>query len=169
MKELPFYNKYTEKPKIKHLKNIGFLSELPFYEELNLIKTDHEFKGYAMLYKVELVEKKDQYYQLEASKSSNKNLFKDLLDETKGFKYQISLKVKLKKYRPGGEIEFSPVYFNSTTKTVINHKLVLTNLFKKFCTGLITGLMKDLVGLLKQSSLNTLTFQLIDHYHEVLM
>ena len=40
--------------------------------------------------------------------------------------------------------------------------LVLTNLFKKFCTGLITGLMKDLVGLLKQLSLNTSIFQRID-------
>ena len=37
-KELPFYNKYIEKPKIKHFKNIGLLSELPFYEELNVIK-----------------------------------------------------------------------------------------------------------------------------------
>ena len=29
-KELPFYNKHIEKPKIKHLKNIDLLSELPF-------------------------------------------------------------------------------------------------------------------------------------------
>ena len=28
----------------------------------------------------------------------------------------------LKKYRPNGEIEFRPVYLNSTTKTVVNHK-----------------------------------------------
>ena len=55
-KELP--NKHIEKPKIKRLKNIDLLSELPFYEELNVIKTDHAFKGYAMSYKVELVEKK---------------------------------------------------------------------------------------------------------------
>ena len=57
-KELPFYNKYTEKPKIKPLRNIDLLSELPFYEELNIIKTNHAFKGYAMNYKVEIVEKK---------------------------------------------------------------------------------------------------------------
>ena len=31
----------------------------------------------------------------------------------------------LKKYKPNGEIEFTPVYFNSTTKTVINHKFRL--------------------------------------------
>ena len=47
-----------------------------------------------MSYKVELVEKKDLIKHLEASKSSIKDLFSDLLDETKGFKYQITLKVK---------------------------------------------------------------------------
>ena len=30
-KELPFYNKQVKKPKIKRLKNIDLLSELPFY------------------------------------------------------------------------------------------------------------------------------------------
>ena len=72
------------------------LSELPFYEELSVVKTDHAFKGYAMSYKVELIEEKDPLIQLEASKSSIKELFYDLLDETKGFKYQITLKVVLK-------------------------------------------------------------------------
>ena len=46
--------------------------------------------------KVELVEKKDPLIQLEASKSSIKDLFNDLLDETKGFKYQIAVKILLK-------------------------------------------------------------------------
>ena len=32
----------------------------------------------------------------------------------------------------------------------------------------MSGFKKDLAGLLNQSSLNTLTFQLIDHYQEVL-
>ena len=86
-KELPFYNKHIEKPKIKCLKNIDLLSELPFYEELNVIKTNHAFRGYAMSYKVEIIEKKDPIKQLEASKSSIKDLFSDLLNETKGFKY----------------------------------------------------------------------------------
>ena len=39
--ELSFYNKHIEKTKIKHLKNIDLLSELPFYEDLNIIKTNH--------------------------------------------------------------------------------------------------------------------------------
>ena len=37
----------------------------------------------------------------------------------------------LKKYKPNGEIEFTPVYFNSATKTVINHKFSLENAFQE--------------------------------------
>ena len=95
-KGLPFYNKYIEKPTIKRLKIIGLLSELPFYEELNVIKTNHAFRGYAMSYKVVLVEKKDPIEQLEASKPSIKDLFSDLLSKTKGFKCQIRLEFTLK-------------------------------------------------------------------------
>ena len=94
-KELLFYKKYIEEPKIKLLKSIDLLSELPFYEELNVIKTNHTFRGYAISYKVKLVEKKDSIEQLEASKSSIKDLFSDLLEETKSFKCQITLKVML--------------------------------------------------------------------------
>ena len=57
-KELPFYNKHIEKPKVKRLKNIDLLSQLPFYEELNVIKANHAFRGYAMSYKVKLVPKR---------------------------------------------------------------------------------------------------------------
>ena len=95
-KQLPLYNKHIEKPKIRHLKNIDLLSEFPFYEELNVIKTDGAFRGYAMSYKFEIVDKKDQLIQLEASKTSIKDLLQDLLNETKGFKHQITLKVTLK-------------------------------------------------------------------------
>ena len=96
-KELPFYNKHIEKPKIKRLKNIDFISKLPFHEELSVIKTNQAFRGYTVSYKVKLVEKKDSIEQLKASKSSFKDLFNDLLKERKGLKYQITLKVTLKK------------------------------------------------------------------------
>ena len=65
------------------------------------------------------------------STSSIKDLLCNLLNETKGFKYQITLKGMLKKYKPNGEIEFRTVYFNSTTKTVINHKFSLENAFQE--------------------------------------
>ena len=81
--------------------------------------------------KLNIIKKKDPIVELEASKSSIKDLFSDLLNETKGFKYQITVKVLLKKYKLNGEIEFAPVYFNSTTETVIRHKFHLQNAFQK--------------------------------------
>ena len=105
------------------------LSELPFYEELNVIKTNHAFRRNAISYKVQLVEKKDPIKQLEAIKSSIKDLFNDLLNEAKGFRYQKTLKVTLKSTSRMEKFEFRPIYFNSTTKTVIIHKFILQNAF----------------------------------------
>ena len=56
-KKLPFYNVSNEKQKIKPLKNIDLLAELPFYDQLNIIKIEQTFSGYAMSYKAEIVEK----------------------------------------------------------------------------------------------------------------
>ena len=130
-KELPFFNASIEKPKTNRLKNVDLLAELPFCEQLDMIKTDQAFKGYARSYKVEIVDKKGLIVQLEASKSSIKDLFNDLLNETKGFKYQITVKVLLKKYKPNEEIEFTPVYFNSSTKTIINNRFKLEHAFQE--------------------------------------
>ena len=91
------FNASIKEPKIKRLKNVDLLAELPFYDQLNIIKTDQAFKGYARSYKVEIVDKKDLIVQLEANKSSIKDFFNDLLNETKGSKYQITVKVLFKK------------------------------------------------------------------------
>ena len=82
-----------------------------------------------MSHKVQIMEEKDPIVQLEARKSSIKELFSDLLNETKGFKYQITVKVLLKKYKLNGEIESAPFYFDSVTKAVINHRFRLENTF----------------------------------------
>ena len=54
-KELQFYNKHIEKPKIKHLKSTDLLSELHFYEKL--LQSSYS-------------RKKDPINQLEAKKTS---------------------------------------------------------------------------------------------------
>ena len=66
-----------------------------------------------------------------AGKPSIEVLFKDLLDEIKGFKYQRNAKVLLRIYKENKDIEFVPVYFNSTTKTVINSKYGLDKSFQE--------------------------------------
>ena len=49
-----------------------------------------------MSYKVKIIERKDLIVPLQASKSSIKDLFSHLLNETKDFMYQITVKVLLK-------------------------------------------------------------------------
>ena len=48
LEELLFYNTCYKKSKMKCLKNIDLLSELPFYEELSAVKTNKDFRGYVM-------------------------------------------------------------------------------------------------------------------------
>ena len=112
--ELLFYNVLIEKPKIKHLENIDLI------HELSLLKIPKAFKGYARSYKIEIIDLKDLLAQSEVSKSSIKDLFKYLFDEMKGFNYEITVQVLLKKHKGNGDKEFAPVYINSATKTVIN-------------------------------------------------
>ena len=67
--------------------------------------------------------------QLEASKSSIKDLFKDLWN----YRFQIlnNSESLLRKPKENGDIEYAPVYSNSTTKTVIKSKYVLDKSFQK--------------------------------------
>ena len=109
---LPFYNVLIEKPKIKPLSNIEFLHELPFYDELSVVEISKAFKRYARAYKIEIIDSKDPLAQLEASKSSIEYLFKDLLNEMKDFKCQITVTVLLSKRKINGDIEYPLVYLN---------------------------------------------------------
>ena len=91
LKEQPFYNAPIENQKIKKLSNVGMLSELPFYDELNILKTAKAFKKYARSYSIEIIKDNDgnmndPLAHLKASKPVIKNLFRDLLIEMKGFK-----------------------------------------------------------------------------------
>ena len=39
----------------------------------------------------------------------------------KGFKYQITTNISLRREKINGDTEYSSVYFNSITKTIINY------------------------------------------------
>ena len=108
---LPFYNTFIERPEIKKLTNVGLLKQLPFYDELSIVKSNSAFSGYARSYKVEILDKRDPLVQLKASKQSIIDLFKDRSNEIKGFKYQIILSVLLSKIKSDGNVEFFPCLF----------------------------------------------------------
>ena len=114
------------------VKKIDLLHELPCYVELNIFEASKAFGWfgwYARSYKVEIVDSKDPLARLEASKSSIEDLFKDLLDEIKGFKYQITVKASLIKHKGNADIKSALVYFNSIIKIVIDFKYMLDKSF----------------------------------------
>ena len=53
-------------PDIKKLSNVNLLQELPFYNELSIVKNSSAFSGYARSYKIEIVNKKDPIVQSKA-------------------------------------------------------------------------------------------------------
>ena len=118
--------------------------------------------------KVEIVDKKYLIVQLEASRSSIKDLFNDLLNETKGFKYQITVKVLLKKYKPNEEIEFTPVYFNSSTKTVINRRYKLDKSFQETLYRIDAWINRGSGWIIELIESQYINFTLVDHEQEVL-
>ena len=135
IQELLFYNILIEKPRIKRLRNIYLLKEVPFYEELGIMKVSQIFKKYARSCNVETIDSNDSLTQLESSKSSVEDLLKDLLDEIRGFKYQITRVFLANTQKKNGNIESTSEYFNSTNKTVINSdKYMLDKSFQDiFC------------------------------------
>ena len=93
---------------------------LPFYDDLSVVELSKSFGRYARCYKIEIIDSKDALAQLEASKSSIEELFKDLLNDMKSFKYQVTVTVLLFKHKINGDINYAPVSFNSATKEIIN-------------------------------------------------
>ena len=128
---MSFWKAKKVKKEVKKLSSIKLLKQLPFYDELNVVKSSNALRRYTKSYKVEIVDHKNPLVQLQASKSSIEDLFKYLLDEMKGFKYQITVAVLLSKAKINGSIEYSPVYFNSTTKAVINSEFSLDKSFQE--------------------------------------
>ena len=129
LKILSFYNILIEKPKIKKLSNKELLNELFFYDELSIREISKTFRRYAK--SIEIIDSKDPLIQLESSRISIKDLFKDLLYEMKGIKYQITINILLSKEKINGETGYSNVCFNSTTKLVISLDFNLDKSFEE--------------------------------------
>ena len=99
------------------LKNHELLRELPFYNDVNILRKDRAFKNYAETYDIEIINNKNLSDSLVITKPAIKDLFSNLLREKKGFKYLLSTKIILKKGINDNKHKYSTVYFNSLIKT----------------------------------------------------
>ena len=92
-------------------------------------------------------------------------MFNDLLDETKGFKFQIICQKSCQKNTKALKSNILQFISIQQQKQLQIINLILINHFEiiSLCTELITGLMK-----VNQLIFNTLIFHFLDHYQHVL-
>ena len=155
LKILPFYNvliDFVKSDVAKRYCNVKLMSELPFYKDLSVNEISEAFKRYAKSYKIEIVDKKDSMIQLYSSKECIVKLFGELLSEMKGFKYQVTLFVTLKKGKLDGTVNMQLFILILLLKRllIMNLMIVLIKVFVKYYLDLIIGSIKDLDGLLKE-------------------
>ena len=92
----------------------------PVPEKRTIIsQVEKALKGYTQSFEVELRDKKDPLVQSQKSRRAIEYLFKNLLVQTKGFKFVETLQVKFVKYSNDKKI-IKNSYFNSTTDLIIN-------------------------------------------------
>ena len=93
-KELLFFSKKDKRP--KRLTKYQVLSNiLPFFD-VEISRREQAHKYYAETYDVEVIDNTSLDYSLYLAKRSINDLFRDLLKEERGFKYNLYIVVTLK-------------------------------------------------------------------------
>ena len=95
-------------------------SQAPTPEKRTIIaQVEKALRNYTESFDIQLRDKKDPLIQLHKSRQAINHLFKNLLIQTKGFKFVETLQVKFVKYSNDKKISKNG-YFNSTTDLIIN-------------------------------------------------
>ena len=118
-------------------------------------KRQKAIRNYAETYNVEVVDRKSLSDPLFLAKRSINNLFSDLLEEKRGFKYTLSTKVTLKRqnnatntydidiiFRNSGPITVTNQSFNlNTSYEILKHRLCI---YSSEGSGWITDKIEDI-------------------------
>ena len=129
-KELPFFSEKSKRPKgpkrlTKHqiLQNV-----LPFYDTVGISRREHAHKYYAETYDVEVIDNTSLDDSLFLAKSSLDNLFRDLLREKWGFKYNLVAIVTLKRWNNAiNRYDIETKHIKAKAITVTNQRLTLNS------------------------------------------
>ena len=124
---LPFPPKRKRRPKrlTKHevLSNI-----LPFYDTVGIFKREHAHKGYAETYDVEITNSISLDDWLFFAERSINDLFRDLLREKRGFKYNLYIVVTLKRWNNAiNRFDIETVKIKAKAITVTNQRFNLNS------------------------------------------
>ena len=126
---LPFYPSKSKK-RSKRITKYQILSNvLPFFDDVGSSRRER-LRRYAETY-VKVMDTKSLYDSLFLAKRSINDFFKDLLEEKRGFKYILSVKVTLKKWNNAtNTYDIDTFLRNSDAITVTNQKFNLNTSYE---------------------------------------
>ena len=105
---------------------------LPIYDSVGISRREHALKYYAETYDVEIIDRIILADSLFLAKSSIINLFKDILREKRGFKYNLEIKVTLKRWNNAiNRFDIETIYIRSEPVTVTNQRFNLSTSYEK--------------------------------------
>ena len=88
-KELPFHPSERKKRPKRLTKHQILQNALPIFDSVGISRSEHTHKYYAETYDVEVIDNKSLDDSLFLAKKSINDLFRDLLREKRGFKYNL--------------------------------------------------------------------------------
>ena len=108
------------------------LKNIPFYDSVGISRKQHAFRNYAETYDVEVVDRISLSDSLFLAKSSIIDLFSDLLEEKRGFKYVLLATITLKRWNNAiNRYDIETIYINSEAVTVTNQRFNLSTSYEK--------------------------------------
>ena len=151
-KELPFFSEKSKRPKgpkrlTKHqiLQNV-----LPFYDTVGISRREHAHKYYAETYDVEVIDNTSLDDSLFLAKRSINDLFRDLLREKRGFKYNLVAIITLKRWNNAtNTYDIETIHIKTKAITVTNQRFNLNSAYEELkhrldiWTGLGSGWIID--------------------------
>ena len=123
---------------------------LPFYDSVGILRREHAHRYCAKTYIVEVIDNKNLDDSIFLSKSSINNLFRDLLREKRGFKYNLLSIITLKRWN--NEIntyDIETIHIKTKAITVTNQRFNLNSAYEELkhrldiWTGLGSGWIID--------------------------
>ena len=131
-KQLPFPSKKTKRP--KRLTKYQILQNtLPLYHSVGISRREHAHKYRAETYNVEITDRISLDDSLFLAKRSINDLFKDLLREKRGFKYNLYIVVTLKRWNNAiNRFDIETAKIKTKAITVTNQRFTLNSAYEEF-------------------------------------
>ena len=149
-KELPFHPLERKKRPKRLTKHQILQNVLPLYDSGGIFRREHTYRGSADTYDVEVIGNKSLDDSLFLAKRSINDLFRDLLREKRGFKYNLVTIVTLKRWNNAiNRYDIETVHIKTKAITVTNQRFNLNSAYEELkhrldiWTGLGSGWIID--------------------------